>query len=245
MNTKLVAHIVSIWPMPLVARRTLFLPFDENEKNVWDVPAASPEEPQIICLHQYKQIEDTGSGKTTTIIDANDLAADLVNELAAHKITAKGRPGVFVADDVESKYDGAVTSEQVKRSKSFAAAVRAQQEFALSMVAEAREHFRRQKPNLITEAHFAMANLLGVRNEQWQERVNVEAVSQRCWACTSLIPTGALICLNRKEVLDPVALEERRSALRNMAGTAVDPMADVLDMANLEALTAPTPAAAS
>lgn len=239
MNSKLVAHVVSIWPLPLVARRTLFQPFLETEKNVWNVPAASAEEPQVIVIHQYKQLEPNGSGGyNTTIIEADALAADLVNELAAHKISAAGRPGVFVADDVQSQFDGAVTIDQVKRSKSYAAAVRAQAEYALAMVAEARELFRKGKAAQITDLHFAMANLLGLRNEQWQERINVETVSTRCFACQELIPMDALVCRNCKEVLDPVGLEQQREARRLMSGVAVDPMA--LDMAALEAMTAPT-----
>lgn len=211
MNNKHITHIVSIWPVREVATRTFLQPTSPEGSNIFVLEAATKEKPFVLAIEYFQQREYIGNDRhQNSTVWADEVAADLVNQLAMHKngAVAGAGPGIWIDETLKNG-----TIAEVHQSPLFADAVKRQDAFAWEFVTQARAAFFAKKYKQITKLHYTMAALLGIQNEPWQQdglmgREGMKA----CPFCASALPLAALICQNCTRVIDPQgvkAMEEK------------------------------------
>lgn len=172
-------------------------------------------EPQVQSQYVGNGFHVDRSDATTPEKIAADLVRCWADNRAWSGIPAGARPGIWVAKEPNP------TDEQVLSSPEYKRALQEQNRYFAEKVKQADLYWQRDKSTInIDSEHYLAADYLKITGRSWQHDNRREA-NKTCPFCGAVIPSGAMICRECKEIVDPerYAIEKRKRELV-LAGSA-------------------------
>ena len=187
-------RIISIFPLPLTAKRPLYSPVSNYE-----MPAAPPDGFVVMNVVDQTETDYLAAGRTAaTVVRAEELALDLIRSWQRLTYGDGGEVGVFLWPYAEEP-----TVDAVKASPEYADALQKQNELMRNIVIVARTLFKANKQNAIGNLHFTAAAWLQIEGEEWQGNSMSRDKTKECIFCRSFISAGSVICAKCGQIVDP------------------------------------------